>query len=174
MRAAAVLLVLSLVGCVSLLQQRDYQLVQWQDGDSSRIEVWTAQGTSWHGQPWYFVLETIGTPVVWLAETALAISAWRKPDVAIAGGPLGYLLSLLPGFTCMPLDLRSRGLRLQDALHLPPDARLELDRLDSGQGVEWLARQFEALGGDGLDTARSVRDWVVSVRLVPPATDPGR
>lgn len=164
----ALLSALALPACASVLEQRDYQAVVWDDGDPARIEVWIRQGTTWSGQPWYFVLDVACTPLIWLAETTFAVQAWRKDDRRIAGGPLGYLASLLPGITCSPLYQRSRGLYLMDALHLPADERRRLASLDGKAGVAWLAGCYEASPTDGPERAARIREWVSEVRLAPP------
>lgn len=165
-------MLLATSGCMSLWQQRTHQAVAWEDGDPARIEVWLRQGTTWLGQPLFFLLDTLATPVLWIGESAIAIAAWDDPDAAIAGGPFGYLVSLLPGFTCVPIDSHpSSFLRLGDALRLSVAERERLARLGDGEGVEWLAAHYAALDERRPERAEMVRYWIAAVRLAPAAPE---
>ena len=111
------------------------------------------------------------TPVTWVAEVQFACFALATDDARIAGGPLGFVGSLLPGITCVPLDAKPRvWLHLSDALRLRAEARTELARLGEDEAVEWLARryaeQFDSSAGD------QVRRWVRGAALAPPRDGP--
>lgn len=154
--------------CTSLWQQRDEQAVIWEDGDPARIEVWLSQGSLVLGQPWLFLLDVVATPVLVVNETFFALAASDREDARIAGGPFGYLASLLPGITCMPLDARpSVWLRLNEPLRLPRSERERLSKLGPCGGVHWLAEHYERQDARGAIAAEQVRAWVASVRLVP-------
>ncbi len=155
-----------LPSCTSLLRERAWQSVAWDDGDAARVEVWLRQVGDGSGQPWRFALDVAATPLVAIAETVFAIRAWRSDKLAIAGGPLGYLASLLPGITCAPLNQRGKGLRLLDGLHLPASERAALAACDGRAGVAWLAACCERYDHDAARAA-AVRTWVCDVRLVP-------
>jgi hypothetical protein len=168
--AGVLLLTFLLPSCTSLMLGRDHQEVSWSDGDQSRVEVWLRQGTTSCGQPAIFVLDTLATPALLFAEVTFAIAAASRSDLAIEGGPAGFLASLLPGFTCVPIDAKPTvRLRLDAPLFLPASSRDELAGLTSGAGVEWLARNYEALGHEGEGLGEQVRKWVARVNLVPSA-----
>ncbi|MCA8973276.1 MAG: hypothetical protein KDC98_01075 [Planctomycetes bacterium] len=167
---AAALAFLLLPACTSLWEQRDYQAVEWADGDGSRIEVWLRQGTEWAGVPWLTILDVLATPVLWIADVQFASAALAKDDARISGGPVGFLVSLLPFFTCMPIDARpSAWLHLDDPLRLPAEEREQLRRMGERGGVRWLARHYQTAFPDSAASAEKVRTWVTGVRLVPAA-----
>ncbi|MBK9387573.1 MAG: hypothetical protein IPN34_22390 [Planctomycetes bacterium] len=164
---AAIGLLLFLSSCTSLWQQRDEQAVVWEDGDPAKIEVWLSQGSSMLGQPWFFLIDVVATPVLVVNETFFACGALGREDARIAAGPFGYLASLLPGITCMPLDAHpSVWLRLSEPLRLPAAERERLSKLGPCGGVRWLAEHYARQVPRGAVAAEFVRDWVVSVRLV--------
>lgn len=170
-RALAVLLFAGLTGCTSLWTQRDHQAVQWSDGDTSRIEVWLGQGTADYGQPWLTISDVLFTPVIWIAEVQFACFALAKDDARIAGGPLGFVGSLLPCITCVPLDAKPRvWLHLSDALRLRAEDRAELAQLEEAAAVEWLAARYAEQFGAG--AGEQVHRWIRGVALAPPS-NPG-
>jgi hypothetical protein len=159
---------LLLASCTSLWQQRDEQAVVWEDGDPAEIEVWLSQGSTMLGQPWVFLFDVALTPVLVLNESFFACGALSRDEARIAGGPLGYLASLLPGITCMPLDAHpSVWLRLSEPLRLPASERERLSKLGPCGGVRWLAEHYERQDSRGPIAAELVYAWVSSVRLVP-------
>jgi hypothetical protein len=159
---------LLLASCTSLWQQRDEQAVVWEDGDPAEIEVWLSQGSTMLGQPWVFLFDVALTPVLVLNESFFACGALSRDEARIAGGPLGYLASLLPGITCMPLDAHpSVWLRLDEPLRLPPSERERLAKLGPCGGVHWLAEHYARQDTRGEMAGELVRVWVASVRLVP-------
>ncbi|MBL8898250.1 MAG: hypothetical protein JNM84_11510 [Planctomycetes bacterium] len=166
-RHAASCLLLLLSSCVSLWQQSDEQAVVWDDGDPAKIEVWLSQGSTMLGQPWVFLFDVALTPLLVFNETFFAWGAWSREDARISGGPFGYVVSLLPGITCMPLDAHpSVWLRLSEPLRLPASERERLAKLGPCGGVHWLAEHYERQDPRGARAAELVREWVASVRLV--------
>ena len=157
-------------GCVSMWQQRDHQDVVWSDGGQETVEVWLGQGSTMVGQPFTLLLDVLVTPVMWFAESSFALAAMSADDRAIAGGPFGYLLSLLPVFTCVPLDAHpSAWLHLRESMPLPAAEREVLRGLGDAGGVAWLARHYEQKWAKvNPHLAGNVHRWVVAVRLGPP------
>src|SRR5262249_43929219 len=91
-------------GCVSLAEARYHQAVEWDDGGKEQMAVWLGGGNMPGGQPWLFLTELVATPVLVPVETYVALEYFMSEDARVAWGPLGWLASLLPGFTCMPVE----------------------------------------------------------------------
>ncbi|MCB9885267.1 MAG: hypothetical protein H6838_07230 [Planctomycetes bacterium] len=164
------LLLSGLAGCTSLWTQRDHQAVAWSDGDEARIDVWLRQGSSDVGVPWLTLADVVATPVIWVAEVQFGVFAALSDDARIEWGPLGFLASLLPCITCVPLDNKPYAwLHLSSALHLGPEDRAELAGLGEGAGVEWLAARYVAQFPEDAGAADRVRKWVSGVSLAEPA-----
>jgi hypothetical protein len=175
-RAPILALCILTAGCVSFWEQRWHQEVEWSDGSDATLEVWVAQGTAFFDHPWIVVVDTLATPIVWFAEGTFALAAATSDDAAIAWGPLGFLASLLPVYTCMPLDAKPLAwLRLHDRLPVPAAERDVLRGLSNQGSVEWLATRCEsAWGKESPHLADNVRRWVTAVRVGPPKGDAAR
>lgn len=159
------LLVLSFASCASLWQQRDEQAVVWDDGDPAKVEIWLRQGSTMLGQPWLFAMDVAATPILIVNETIFAGAAWGSENARVAGGPIGYLVSLLPGITCMPLDAHpSVWLHSSEPLRLSANERERLASLGPRAAVQWLAENYARQHGE--QAAEKVRTWVASVGLV--------
>jgi hypothetical protein len=174
MRAATRTLLLGTLalatGCTSFWEQRDYQKVAWIDGDHSRVEVWLRQGSENLG-PVGWIGDVLVTPVMWLAEVQFACAALVRENVEITGGPFGFVVSLLPFFTCVPLDHKPCVfLPLSEPLALTAGDRAELAQLGDRGGVEWLAQHYTAANPERAEVrVANVRRWVSAVRLAAPA-----
>src|SRR5262245_28565734 len=151
-------------GCVSLAEARYHQAVEWDDGGKEQIAVWLGGGSMPGGQPWLFLTELVATPVLVPFETYVALDYAASDDARVAWGPLGWLASLLPGFTCMPLEEHpDLFLRLRDTLHPSAGERERLRCASAGASVEWLVEQYTRIWPDDPKLARRVRNVVASV-----------
>ncbi len=167
-KAIALLLLSGLTGCTSFWTQRDHQKVQWSDGDDARIEVWLRQGSVNFGQPWLTLSDVLATPVLWIADVQFAGAALASDDARIEGGAFGFLVSMLPCFTCVPLDNHpSVWLHLSSTMQLGPEDRAALAGLGESKAVGWLAERYAEQFPDDADAPRRVRYWVSGVRLQP-------
>ncbi len=167
-RVAAIVGIAVLPACTSVWTSRHYQKVAWADGDGSRIEVWLRQGT----MPvpyWVVALDVLVTPVMVLGELSFAVAAWRREENDIEGGAFGFVASLLPTVTCVPLDNKnSVWFPLSEPLELPASARAELEALGGIAGCEWLLKQYAAKYPEKAERyARSFAYLVSRVRLAP-------
>lgn len=87
--------------------------------ESVRVEVWMARHDFGSGGAWTFFDDTWLFPFDWIASTVWGIKAIGDPDLAVAGGPAGWIASLLPCVTLAPgameiwtptaLDWHNRG-----------------------------------------------------------------
>lgn len=167
-RAAVIVGIAVLPACTSVWTSRHYQQVAWADGDGSRVEVWLRQGTM--PMPyWVVALDVMATPVMLVAELNFAVAAWRSEQHDIEGGAFGFVASLLPTVTCVPLDNKnSVRFPLSEPLALPASARAELAALGGIAGSEWLLKQYAAKYPDQAERyAHSVAYLVSRVRLAP-------
>jgi hypothetical protein len=167
-RVLAFAALLSTGGCVSLAEARDHQAVEWDDGGKDQVAVWLSGGSLYGGQPWAFLTELVATPVLIPFETYIALEFAASDDARVAWGPLGWLASLLPGFTCMPMEEHpDYWLHLRDPLHLPAAERERLRRASAGGSVEWLIEQYERSWPGDPKLARHVHSVVTQVELEP-------
>lgn len=168
--AIACVLLSGLAGCTSFWNQRDYQKVTWSDGDDARIEVWLRQGSMFLSVPWLTLGDILITPVMWIGEVDFALAAMARDDARIEGGPMGFVVSLLPCFTCVPLDAKpSVWLPLSEALQLGPEDRAQLTGLGEVAGIEWLVARYEQQFPENEGLAERARYWVSGVSLAAPA-----
>ena len=125
------------------------------------------------GPPWMFLAELVATPVLVPIETYVALEYFMSDDARVAWGPLGWLASLLPGFTCMPVEEHpDLFLHLRDTLHLAAAERERLRRASASASVEWLVEQYARSWPGEPKQAQRVRDVVAFVELEPPAAAP--
>jgi len=152
-----------------MVECRDHQAVVWDDGGAETVAVWLRGGSLERGQPWLFLGELVATPLLIPIETCLAVTCAFSDDARIAWGPLGYVASLLPGFTCMPVQEHPGvWLHLGNPLPLPASERERLRHASTSESVEWLVEQYQHLFPDDAMLPGRVRRIVASVELEMP------
>lgn len=166
-------LLLSLGSCVGLARERFAQQVVWDDGSHDQLEVWLQNGR-WEGAfgpnwGWCLLGDVVATPVLLVPELVVSLEAAVRGDLEVQGGPLGTLVSLLPGFTVLPNDFRvARWGALHRLLALSGRERQDLVGMTPEQRVQWLVAKYDAFSVEPLteQDLAMLAGWVVDVRLV--------
>lgn len=166
-RIAALLPLALISGCFSLARVKKIEKIVWDDGKTSHVEIWHRLGAN-PIPPWFVLADVAATPLMAISESVFAWRALHNSGVRIAGGPAGYVASLLPVLTCAAVG--NHPSRLIDFDQpLPADSRREFEQLDGSDALTWLADRSTP------SRRKVLRAWAVSadpVIAVEPITKP--